>query len=61
MYIVLHRPKILCLWVSGCGARKMESMSDADIENDVHAFLTKFLKKEYGSIPRPTGIKVSMH
>ena len=59
LYRVLHRPKILCFWIGGHAARKVETLSDDRVAGDCMAFIRRFLKEEIDrEIPEPTGIKV---
>ena len=57
-YRVMHRPNVMCLWLSGHGARVMESETEEKIQTQAMSFLRKFLSKEYTTIPEPTGIQV---
>ena len=56
-YRVLHRPNVMCLWLSGHGARVMEGRTEEKVQMQVMTFLRKFLTKECGTIPEPTGMK----
>ena len=58
-YRVLYRPNLMCLWLSGHGARVMEARTEEKVQIQAMAFLRKFLTKEYGPIPEPIGIQVS--
>ena len=58
MYRVLHRPNILCFWVGGHAARRVETMTDERVMRDCMGFIRKMLGKEYEGIPEPKGIKV---
>lgn len=42
-YTVSHQPNILCGWISGNAARKMEIVSDEDLEVGVKRVLKMFL------------------
>lgn len=45
-YTVSHQPNILCGWISGNAARKMEEAKDEDFENGVKRVLRIFLNSQ---------------
>lgn len=59
IYQVLHRDKILTVWLAGIGAKKAESLDDDQVLEDVYQFMRKFLKNEFPKMPRPIDIEVS--
>lgn len=58
LYQVAHRPGILAFWVSGAGGRKMESLSDEQIQKQCSSFLRKRLQKKFPNMTDPIGVKV---
>ena len=59
LYRVAHRPKILCFWVGGHAARKVEALTDERVKDDCMAFIRRMLREEVPEgIPDPKAIKV---
>lgn len=53
-YVVDYQPNVLCGWISGVKARKMERDTDENVKRGVMYLLNKFLKK---NIPEPVAIR----
>ncbi len=58
MYKVLHRKNVLCMWLSGPAARKVEGLEDDRIMADLANFLRKRLSKRYPRMTDPIDLKV---
>lgn len=54
-YVVDFQPNVLCGWISGPNARRMELASDDDVHNGVTMLLKMFLRNF--NVPDPTAIK----
>lgn len=54
-YVVDYQPNVLCGWVSGKNARRMERLSDDEVLTGCMFLLRKFLKKSV--IPEPVSFK----
>ncbi|XP_055705858.1 spermine oxidase isoform X2 [Phlebotomus papatasi] len=55
-YVVDYQPNVLCGWISGVKARKMERDTDENVKRGVMYLLNKFLKK---NIPEPVAVRRS--
>ncbi|XP_059608522.1 spermine oxidase-like [Phlebotomus argentipes] len=55
-YVVDYQPNVLCGWISGVKARKMERDTDENVKRGVMFLLKKFLKR---NIPEPKAIRRS--
>lgn len=55
-YTVDFQPNILCGWISGQSARKMEMASEIEVKEGVMYLLNKFLKRSFKTIPEPIRI-----
>ncbi|XP_046750354.1 uncharacterized protein LOC124413676 [Diprion similis] len=53
-FTVAHRPRILCAWINGAGARYMETLPESQVFDEAFALLNKFFGNSY-NITRPTG------
>lgn len=47
IWYVEHKPRLLCLWVSGKGARLMENVTDEEVLEQTTMILNKFLSNNY--------------
>lgn len=54
-YVVDYQPNILCGWISGPNARRMELATDEDVRNGATMLLRMFLRKY--NVPDPVAIK----
>lgn len=54
-YVVDYQPNILCGWISGNMARRMEIASNEEVKDGIHYLLKKFLKGQ--DIPDPVRIQ----
>jgi spermine oxidase len=59
-YAVDHRPNILSLWVTGEGAKKMESLTNDQIKIDSMILLRKFVGIDFPDLPEPINIQVKI-
>jgi hypothetical protein len=46
-FTVAYQPNLLCAWIVGKSARKMEVLSDIDIFDGLYLLLKKSLGKQY--------------
>ncbi len=49
---------MLCIWLSGAGARSMERDSDEEVLEKVSNLMRRFLSKGYPNMQDPIGILV---
>ncbi|TRY78224.1 hypothetical protein TCAL_04246 [Tigriopus californicus] len=49
LYLVANRPNILSMWISGHGARYLETLSEQDSQRDTMNFIRKFLHNALGA------------